>query len=148
MNRRDEELGTQDIAAARRDEDVRDEDVRLEGQGETNPAPDEAIRLEETEMEPEPEAEPEARPLIDEDSRGGFLDRWKAVQTMFVDEPRGAVQQADGLVAEVMRHLAEVFADSRKDLEAQWDRGGDVSTEDLRLALQRYRAFFNRLLET
>jgi hypothetical protein len=72
--------------------------------------------------------------------------RWKEVQTAFVDEPRKAVEQADGLVASAMKRLAEVFADERSKLEKQWDRGDSVSTEDLRVALQRYRSFFDRLL--
>jgi len=72
--------------------------------------------------------------------------RWKEVQTAFVDEPRRAVEQADGLVASAMKRLAEVFADERSTLEKQWDRGDSVSTEDLRVALQRYRSFFDRLL--
>jgi hypothetical protein len=63
-----------------------------------------------------------------------------------VDEPRHAVEQADSLVAEMMQHLAQLFADERSKLEAQWTRGEDVSTEDLRVALQRYRSFFDRLL--
>ncbi|WP_224984583.1 hypothetical protein [Geomonas agri] len=72
--------------------------------------------------------------------------RWDGIQAGFVDEPRRSVEQADNLVAEAMKRLAETFADERAKLEAQWDRGGDVSTEDLRLALRRYRSFFNRLL--
>ena len=72
--------------------------------------------------------------------------RWKEVQTAFVDEPRKAVEQADGLVASAMKRLAEVFSEERSRLEKQWDRGDSVSTEDLRVALQRYRAFFDRLL--
>ena len=72
--------------------------------------------------------------------------RWKEVQTGFVDEPRKAVEQADGLVASAMKRLAEVFAEERSKLEKQWDRGDSVSTEDLRVALQRYRSFFDRLL--
>ena len=66
----------------------------------------------------------------------------------FVDEPRGAVEDADALVANVMQRLAEGFAQERERLEAQWGRGEDISTEDLRVALQRYRAFFQRLLST
>jgi len=73
-------------------------------------------------------------------------NRWNGVQTAFVDEPRRAVEEADGLVASAMKRLAEVFADERSNLEKQWDRGDNVSTEDLRIALQRYRAFFHRLL--
>ena len=57
-----------------------------------------------------------------------------------------AVEQADSLVADVMKRLAESFAGERANLERQWDRGGDVTTEDLRVALQRYRSFFDRLL--
>ena len=72
--------------------------------------------------------------------------RWNTVQTGFVDEPRRAVEQADGLVASAMKRLAEVFAEERSKLEKQWDRGDNVSTEDLRVALQRYRSFFHRLL--
>ena len=86
--------------------------------------------------------------LIEEQDRLDFLSRWKDIQGEFVDQPRGAVSHADGLVADLMQHLARSFADVRADLEAQWDRDDDASTEDLRVALQRYRAFFNRLLET
>jgi hypothetical protein len=73
-------------------------------------------------------------------------NRWVDVQTAFVDEPRTAVQNADSLVAEVMKRLAETFANERATLEHQWDRGDNVTTEDLRIALQRYRTFFDRLL--
>jgi hypothetical protein len=72
--------------------------------------------------------------------------RWEQVQTPFVDEPRGAVERADELVAQVMKRLAGVFVDERAGLEQQWARGDNVSTEDLRLALRRYRWFFDRLL--
>lgn len=71
---------------------------------------------------------------------------WSDVQAGFVDEPRRAVEQADGLVADVMQRLATAFANERKTLEQQWDRGGDTDTEELRQALQRYRSFFDRLL--
>jgi hypothetical protein len=77
-----------------------------------------------------------------------FRARWTDVQHGFVDEPRQAVEQADGLVAELMQHLAKTFADERGRLEGQWDQGDDVSTEDLRTAFQRYRLFFERLLTT
>lgn len=77
---------------------------------------------------------------------GDFQRRWEAIQTQFVDEPRGAVEDADQLVATVMQKLAEGFAQERERLEAQWDQGEEISTEDLRVALRRYRAFFQRLL--
>jgi hypothetical protein len=85
-------------------------------------------------------------PLFHEEEGRGFRSRWEAVQTGFVDEPRAAVEQADALVAEVIKRLAEVFANERTTLEQQWGRGDNVSTEDLRIAMKRYRSFFERLL--
>jgi hypothetical protein len=90
----------------------------------------------------------ELGPLLADDDTAGFRNRWQGVQTGFVDEPREAVQRADALVAELMQRLATTFRDERESLEAQWSRGDDVSTEDLRVALQRYRSFFERLLST
>jgi hypothetical protein len=88
-----------------------------------------------------------AGPLLPGDEARDFPARWEKIQVGFVDEPRRAVEQADHLVAETMQRLAETFAKERQNLERQWDRGGDVSTEDLRLALRRYRAFFGRLIQ-
>ena len=85
-------------------------------------------------------------PLFPENETTNFRNRWTEIQTAFVDEPRRAVEQADALVADVIKRLANSFADERSKLEGQWGRGDDVSTEDLRVALQRYRAFFDRLL--
>jgi len=87
-----------------------------------------------------------AAPLFPENEAGELRRRWDSVQASFVDEPRRAVEQADELVANAMKRLAETFANERAALESQWDRGDSVSTEDLRLALQRYRSFFGRLL--
>ena len=84
-------------------------------------------------------------PLLAGDVVNELRRRWTDIQAGFVDEPRKAVEQADGLVAEAIKRLAETFANERNQLEGQWDRGGDVSTEDLRQALQRYRSFFSRL---
>jgi hypothetical protein len=86
--------------------------------------------------------------LLAADDAEAFRARWTDVQHSFVDAPRQAVEQADGLVAELMQHLAKTFADERGKLEGQWDQGDDVSTEDLRTAFQRYRLFFERLLTT
>lgn len=88
----------------------------------------------------------DAGPLLSAEASSSFQRRWEEVQTRFVDEPRRAVEDADGLVANLMQQLAEGFARERERLEAQWDRGEDISTEDLRIALQRYRSFFKRLL--
>jgi hypothetical protein len=86
--------------------------------------------------------------LMESDESERFRARWNEIQATFVDEPRRAVESADALVAELMKRLAEGFAQERSRLEGQWDRGDDVSTEELRVALQRYRSFFNRLLTT
>lgn len=86
-------------------------------------------------------------PLFSDDEAGKLKSRWDHIQVGFVDEPRKAVENADALVASTMQRLAEMFADERSRLEGQWDRGDDVSTEDLRVALRRYRAFFGRLLQ-
>lgn len=90
----------------------------------------------------------QAKPLalLPEDEINNFQSRWNSVQTGFVDEPRSAVENADKLVADIMKRLAEIFAQERAQLEEQWTRGDDVSTEDLRITLQRYRSFFSRLL--
>jgi hypothetical protein len=85
--------------------------------------------------------------LLPAEQSDRFEQRWHEIQTSFVDEPREAVEQADTLVAELMQELASGFSETRSRLEAQWDdEGGEVSTEDLRVALTRYRSFFNRLL--
>jgi len=75
-----------------------------------------------------------------------FRTRWNVIQGNFVDEPRSAVQQADALVTEVIEKINRLFADEHGSLEGQWNQGNDVSTEDLRKALQHYRSFFNRLM--
>jgi len=87
-----------------------------------------------------------ATPLFPENEATNFRNRWTEIQAAFVDEPRRAVEQGDALVADVIKRLATSFADERSKLEGQWGRGDNVSTEDLRVALQRYRAFFDRLL--
>jgi hypothetical protein len=84
--------------------------------------------------------------LLPDDERAGLRYRWEELQTRFVDDPRRTVEQADELVIEVMERIAERFANEREGMESRWGRGEDVSTEDLRVALQRYRSFFRRLL--
>ena len=88
----------------------------------------------------------DAGPLFPDDELHNFRARWDQVQTSFVDEPRQAVEQADSLVANVVKRIAEQFANERSKLENQWAQGDNVSTEDLRQALRRYRSFFDRLL--
>ncbi len=100
-----------------------------------------------TQPQPTAGADHQPTPLFSESEVGDFRSRWGNIQTAFVDEPRRAVEDADNLVASLMKKLAEGFANERSRLEKQWDRGDNVSTEDLRVALQRYRSFFDRLLK-
>ncbi len=88
----------------------------------------------------------QAAPSFPEDEMQNFRASWDQVQTSFVDEPRQAVEQADSLVANVVKRIAEQFSAERAQLEKQWDSGDNVSTEDLRQAFRRYRSFFDRLL--
>jgi hypothetical protein len=117
----DERLTTSDLAGT---------DVTDREQAETQPTDNDAVN----------------EPLLPPDQTSVFTSRWEEIQTGFVDEPRESVQQADALVADLMQRLASSFAEERKQLEGQWDQGDDVSTEDLRVALTRYRSFFERLL--
>jgi glutathione S-transferase len=87
-------------------------------------------------------------PLLSAEQSGRFTEEWHAIQASFVDRPQEAVERADALVADVMERITSGFATERQRLEKQWAEGDDVSTEDLRVALTRYRSFFERLLST
>ena len=84
--------------------------------------------------------------LLNQEESEHFRKRWNEIQGEFVDEPRFAVQQADALVSEVIEQITQMFTTEHTSLENQWNQGNEVSTEDLRKALQRYRSFFNRLV--
>jgi hypothetical protein len=86
-------------------------------------------------------------PLFDNAREEELRSRWHTLQARFVDEPRETVSEADSLVAELLRDLAQSFDEARSGLESQWSSGEDVSTEELRVTLKRYRSFFERLLE-
>ena len=89
---------------------------------------------------------PELEPLFADNAEREFRTRWRDIQVGFVDEPRSAVEQADQLVAQLMQRLAQSFSEQRTNLEKQWEASKKISTEELRIALQRYRSFFERLL--
>jgi hypothetical protein len=72
--------------------------------------------------------------------------KWDRIQTGFVDEPKTAVKEADQLVSYAIKQLEESLSGACETLVRQWDRGDNVNTEDLRIALRKYRAFFDRLL--
>ena len=76
-----------------------------------------------------------------------FRVEWQQIQTRFVDDPKGAVQGADHLLAEVLQSLTGTFTERKHELEGQWHGESEALTEDLRLALRRYRTFFNQLLD-
>jgi hypothetical protein len=101
-------------------------------------------RQEETQEDEQREDE---RELFDDSELQSYRGRWEQVQSDFVDEPREAVQKADDLVSDLVEKLTSGFAQTRSGLEEQWKKGEDASTEDLRIAFTRYRAFFQRLLK-
>lgn len=86
-----------------------------------------------------------AAPLLGEDVEQ-LRERWLSIQAAFVDEPLEAVQQADALVSEVIDRLTKTFQQTKDSLETQLGEAENVSTEELRVGLQRYRTFFERLL--
>ncbi|MEV4948902.1 hypothetical protein [Streptomyces sp. NPDC053755] len=118
--------------------------------GSPDPAPDEAPVAASTEGTavgaPVATADEEAPELLSARDVDAYRSRWQRIQNDFVDDPREAVHAADGLVADVMRALAETFAEHKRGLEGQWNQGEAVDTESLRMALRQYRSFFHRLL--
>jgi hypothetical protein len=88
----------------------------------------------------------ELEPLFENDESEQFRTQWLNIQGKFVDNPRESVREADELVASVLKSVTMSFHNRRSSLEKEWNSGGNASTEDLRLALKRYRSFFDRLL--
>jgi len=113
--------------------------------GQTGQTEHEEQAQQETRRDEEQDGQDEA--LFADDEAQGLRSRWEDVQRGFVDEPREAVQKADGLVSDLVERLTKGFAETRSGLEEQWNKGEEASTEDLRVALTRYRAFFQRLLK-
>jgi hypothetical protein len=105
------------------------------------------MSTEQQEQRTDVEQTEEERALFRDEELQSFRSRWEQVQTGFVDEPRESVQKADDLVSDLVDRLTSSFAETRSGLEEQWKKGEEASTEDLRVALTRYRAFFHRLLE-
>jgi hypothetical protein len=139
-------LTTRDLAEPRHADDETAEDMPLTR--EDHPDAEAREPADELDREATVSTGPETtEPLLPADQSERFEQRWHEIQASFVDEPRRSVEQADTLVAELMQELASGFSETRSRLEAQWDNeGDDASTEDLRVALTRYRSFFNRLL--
>jgi hypothetical protein len=112
-------------------------DNDAESQASVNDEPT-AVHAESTDSEGE---------LFTASERDELEQKWNDIQARFVDEPRGSVEEANALVSDLMDRLVSSFSEQRDRLEEQWDRGDDVTTEDLRMVLMRYRSFFGRLLE-
>ena len=140
MTRSEETLTTRDIASPAPAQEAEDGAA-----DETDGATSARGRRADAATATEPRADDDG-PLLPESQGAELQTRWEAIQGRFVDDPRSAVEEADALVASTMQQLADGFASAREDLEGQWSRGEDISTEDLRVALQRYRSFFRRLL--
>ena len=104
-------------------------------------------QTEQTQEQGEREEAREDQALFGDEELTSFRGRWDEIQAGFVDEPRDAVAKADALVTDLVERITASFSEARSDLESQWSQGEEASTEDLRVALTRYRAFFKRLLE-
>lgn len=132
---KDKTLTTADVAAAPH---------RAQGQGDMNRTAAEQQAADSRRQQLR--ADEQLAALFAADVAGNFRSRWDAVHIGFVDDPKQAVRQADELVAQVMKSLAESFSSERAGIEGQLEQPDSASTEALRLALRRYRSFFERLL--
>lgn len=130
-----------------RSEDVRVDPVPMDAPPREDDAPDDRAGTRAPAGAPATGGQENA-PLLDGGVAEEFLRRWSDVQARFVDDPRAAVLDGDSLVAELVQELAQRFSQHKRGLEEQWSRGEEPSTEELRLALQQYRSFFQRLLAT
>lgn len=131
------------------------EEVQSEHRVLVTPAPNPTVPVEEgktgtgerpTAAAPAPAQDERRTQLFTPTEANDLRAKWESIQIAFVDEPRRAVKEADDLVSLTTKRLAELFADEHQKMEQQWDRGSDISTEDLRQSLRRYRSFFTRLL--
>ncbi|HEX9270976.1 MAG TPA: hypothetical protein VGA01_02045 [Candidatus Binatia bacterium] len=136
---RDKSPATEEDQGCARGRTINTETLAAAGKAEAEFAEAEAVQGSEI-------REPELSALFSDETQRGFRTQWHEIQTGFVDEPRRAVEHADELVAQLMQQLAKSFSDQRNSLERQWEQAEKISTEDLRLALRRYRSFFERLL--
>jgi len=128
-----------------REEAMRNDADRPDGDGTSDAQSEHPDRKENS---PSAGAGTEDTGFLPADRMAALRDRWSDVQGEFVDDPRVAVQDAHKLVTELVTELNDTFTHERSALESQWSGGGEADTEGLRVALQRYRVFFNRLLQT
>jgi hypothetical protein len=130
----------------REDADREDADIAADDVVDGSSRPNELEDQDAVDSGPDDGAEAEA--LLPSDNAQRFRERWETVQAGFVDKPRETVEEADDLVRDLVQELTAGFVQRRENLERHWNEGDEASTEDLRVALTHYRAFFNRLLST
>jgi hypothetical protein len=143
---RKDEFGKDDVRKddVRKDEMRRDDIRRDEArkpEGEVVPFEQRTAATQETSMQ-------EKSSIFPKNEADQFRSRWNAIQATFVDEPRNAIEEADKLVASAIQRMNQVYSEERAKMEGAWKRGEHVSTEDLRITLQHYRAFFGRVMST
>ena len=137
---RKDEFGKDDM----RKDDMRRDDIRRE---ETRKPEGEVVPFERTTPSQETPIQ-EKSPIFPKNEADQFRSRWNSIQATFVDEPRKAIEEADKLVASAIQRMNQVYSEERAKMEGAWKRGEHVSTEDLRITLQHYRAFFGRVMST
>jgi len=148
MSERRDDLTTEDLAGRAPSEDAAEEQHDEAGAQVADRGTDVATAMRDRESgEADGRSTDATAPLFPAEEGEQFRSRWTEIQAGFVDDPREMVEQADHLVADLMQRLASQFSEERSRLESQWDSEDDVSTEELRVTLTRYRSFFERLLE-
>jgi hypothetical protein len=127
----------------RKNDEIRKDEIRREEgrkpEGEVVPFEQRTTPTQETALQ-------ETSPMFPKNEAEELRSRWNNIQATFVDEPRKAIEEADKLVAGAIERISQVYSDERAKMEGSWKRGEHVSTEDLRITLQHYRAFFGRML--
>lgn len=91
-----------------------------------------------------PAEAPRSTQLIDSESLSALRSEWDAIQVLFVDDPRNAVVRADELLVRAFTVISNAIARDRSEIHERWSH--DATTEDLRIAMQRYRWHLRSLL--
>ncbi|MBV8340089.1 MAG: hypothetical protein JO343_09090 [Candidatus Eremiobacteraeota bacterium] len=137
---------TKDPRGEQAQADIDDDDGETDADASDTPTRSGSERTANDNDRPSAERPASAESLVEPNRARDYRTRWTSIQAVFVDQPKDAVEKADALVEEVVHDLTDAFGRERSDLEQQWSSGEQVSTEQLRVALQRYRTFFEQLL--
>lgn len=105
------------------------------------------------EVEPRREREPSRERqgggfvgLVPEAEVGAIKERWDQIKAMFVDDPGGAVRQADRLVGDAAEVMSQAVARSRSRLGGSLNQPDGPNTEELRRALRSYQRIIERFV--